>query len=165
MRNWFDFLRAAAGSLALCGGHGLEASVQTVPEEPGSRLMVLGIQAAVLFTGLLIQAVRREQGRLTFFAPVFYIAGAAVGLVGIWAALFAFVLVWGVNPMLANAVAFLTVQGISLVGFGFLLKGIGALRPVLAGLLCLTPVLLSLLLRRPLVVFTRRASAGAARSS
>lgn len=165
LRNWVDLARAGAGSLAIFGGHGIVASVQAVEDQPRGELYALGVQIAIMFIGLAIQIVRKERGRPAFFAPVFYLAGAAVGMCGGWAALFGFVLVWAVNPMLANAAAFLLVQGLSLGVFGFMMRGVGTVRPLLACVLCLTPALLSLLLRRPLVVFSRRPGASGAEES
>lgn len=156
-RNWFDLLRATTGSLAIFGGDVIEPSIEPISGVPRSGLLVLAIQFAVVLIGLLIQTARKERGRGTFFAPVFYLAGLAVGLCGGWAAIFAFILVWAVNPMLGNTAAFLMVQGLTLLAFGFLMRGVGNVQPLLACLLCLTPALLSMLLRRPLVVFSRKA--------
>lgn len=157
-RNWFDLLRGAAGSLALFGGHGIQRSIGAESDGATSGLSVLAVQVAVLSIGLAIQVARRERGRGSLFAPVFYLAGIGVGLCGGWAALFGFVLVWAVNPMLANAVGFLMVQGLAIGGFGLLLRGLDDGRAVLACMFCLMPALASMLLRRPLIVFSRKTS-------
>lgn len=156
VRNYFDLLRAAAGSLAIIGGYGIEAA-------PGNRLgamQVLGLKLGILLLALLIQTVRYENRHLSFFAPVFFIAGLSINLCGHWAALFAFVLVWSVCAVFPNAQGFLTVYALLLGLFGLLLRGWGSRLPVAAMILCLLPVLLSLLTRRRLGSFVRRGAHG-----
>lgn len=154
-RNYYDLLRAAAGSLAIIGGYGIEPALAA---EPGNRIavwQVLALKLAVLTVALLIQTLRVERRHFSFFAPVFFLAGLSVSLCGHWGALFAFVFVWSVNSMFANAQAFLSVYAVLLLVFGLLFRGWGSRLPIAAMVLCLLPVLLSLLTRRRLGVFSR----------
>ena len=158
-RNYLDLLRAAAGSLALSGGMGIPPSI--LPEAGASRAsvwQVIVIRAIILLIGLLIQTVRYEKNKISFYPPVFYLAGLSVGLCDIRGAAFAFALVWAFNPLFGGAQGFLTVYAILMVMFGHLFAGGGDLSAVYAGMLTCVPVLLSLLTRRPLVVLTRKAT-------
>jgi hypothetical protein len=158
-RNYFDLLRAVAGALAIMGWHAIPASLEAAPAADGHvslRWTVLAVKLAILLIGLLIQTIRIERNHLTFFAPVFFLAGMAVALCGPWAALFTFILVWGVNPMLPSAQAFLSFDAALMIAFGLLLGQVDRTLPVAAGGLCFLPALLSWLARRPLVVFARK---------
>lgn len=158
VRNYFDLLRAAAGALAITGWHVLEGAL-TVSEAAsrGQARQVLIAKIAIVLIGLLVQTVRYERHRLSFFAPVFYIAGVSVALCGPWAALFAFLFIWAVNPMFGNAEAFLAVYAVVLVVFALLFKDTSRVLAAAAFLVAFLPVLLALMTRRPLVVFTRKA--------
>lgn len=155
-RNYFDLLRGAVGSLALIGGPWIDAGVAAESANRAAAGQVLAVQVAILLAGLLIQTIRVERRHLSFFAPVFYLAGLSVTLCGPWGAFFAFVLIWGVNPMFGGAQGFLGFYAVLLGGFGVVLGHRGISLPIVAFLLCLTPVLLSLLSGRPLIVFTRK---------
>ncbi len=156
-RNYVDLIRAAGGSLALGGGLGMPASLGLAEGAPHSTgYVVLGLRSLILLVGLLIQTVRYEKNHLTFYPPIFYLAGLSVGLVDPWAALFAFALIWAFNAMFGNAQAFLTLYAILVVVFGHYFAGKGDLSALYAGILCFLPVLLSLMANRPLVVFSRK---------
>jgi hypothetical protein len=160
-RNYFDLLRGAAGALAIVGWHAIEPAIQVAASGgAGASRKVLAVKLAILLVGLLIQVIRRERGHLSFYAPIFYLAGMSVALCGPWAALFAFLLVWAVNPMFGNAEGFLTVYAILLVGFSLLFKDVSRTLAIGAFIFGFLPVLLSLLVRRPLVVFTRKPAQG-----
>jgi hypothetical protein len=162
-RNYVDLLRAAAGSVAIMGGMGLLGAFEIIDRANGGLpKRVLVIKVAILFVGLMIQVLRRERRHLSFYAPIFYLGGLMVGVCGPWAALFAFALVWAVNPMFGNAEGFLTILGLVVTGFAVLFHDTSRLLAVAAMVLCLTPVLLALLTRRPLVVFTRKAASSVA---
>lgn len=156
-RNYVDLLRAAAGAVAIMGGFAIDGAIRL--GEAASRSdarTVLIAQIGVLLLGVIIQMTRYERQRLSFYAPVFFLAGLSVTLCGPWAALFAFVLVWAVSPMFGNGEAFLITYAAVLVAYGLFMHEAQRLYPVSAGLFCFLPALLSMLLRRPLVVFTRK---------
>ncbi len=156
-RNYVDLLRGAAGSVALIGGFELQASVSAPANAPVLlNYEVLGLQLAVLLAGLLIQTVRYERGRLLFFAPIFFLCGMSIGLCGWKVALFAFALIWAVNPMLKNPQGFLTIYAFTLAVFGVLFRGVGDKLSIVIAVFSFLPVLLSLMAQRPLVLFTRR---------
>ena len=157
VRNYFDLLRSAAGGLAIMGGPAITASVTVA--EGANRIVgreVLALNLAILLVGVLIQTMRFERNHLAFFAPIFFLAGLSISLCSAWGALFAFVLIWAVNPALGNAQGFLTVYGILMCIFGLLFRGLANKMPIAALGLCLVPVLLSLLARKRLVVFSRK---------
>lgn len=158
-RNYIDLLRAAAGSLLIDGGLGVQASLHAGADAaPGAGRQILALQAAIFLIGLLIQAVRFEKGRLTFYPPIFYLAGITVGLCDPRSAIFAFALMWVANGALGNAQAFLTIYAMLVMLFGYYFGQQGQISVILAGVLCFLPVLLSLLSRRPLVVMSRKAA-------
>lgn len=155
-RNYFDFLRAAAGGLAILGSHVIEPALVAARGDRQHALQALAIELAIVVIGTLIQVIRYERRRVSFYAPIFYLAGLSVALCGPWPALFAFILVWALNAMLGNAEAFLTMYGVVLAAFGYFFMDVPRILPSVALGLCLVPVLLALLARKPLVVFTRK---------
>jgi hypothetical protein len=162
LRNYLDLLRAGAGSLMLSGGMGMTAALAVAPGSPRSAtLQLMATRAVILLVALLIQTVRREKNRVSFYPPIFYLAGLSIGLCDIRGALFAFILIWAINPALPNVQAFLSVYAVIMVAFGHYFAWSGDLSAAYAGVLCFLPVLLSLLARRPLTVFTRKGSRGA----
>jgi hypothetical protein len=158
-RNYCDLVRAAAGGLVICGGAGVVPGIILAANAPRSAsYQALALKSAIVIVGVLIQAVRYEKYRLSFFPPIFFLAGLSVSLCGYPAAGLAFVMIWAVNPVLSNAQAFLTAYAVLLVGFGSMFLHPGHLMVMLAGGLAFLPVLLSLLARRPLVIFNSRGS-------
>ena len=157
LRNYVDLLRGAAGSLAVIGGLGIDACLDTV--DNASRSLVTTVLAAkllILLVGLLIQTVRLERQRFICFAPIFFLCGISIGLCGPQTALFAFALIWAVNPMVGGPQGFLFVYTILTLGFGRLFTGTTDKLTIVACAYLLLPVLLSLLSQRPLVLFTRK---------
>lgn len=118
----------------------------------------LAARSAVLLLGLLVQTLRWERGRFTFYPPVFYLGGLMFGLVSPMAAAFSFVMVWAFSAALVQPAAFLTVQGIFVAGFSLFFPGNGLLVGSVAGSLCFLPVLLSVLGGRPLQLLSPRPS-------
>jgi hypothetical protein len=156
VRNYVDLLRGAAGGLAVMGGLGIDACLSVAEGAStveGEKLIAL--QLAILLVGLLIQTVRYERQRLLFFAPIFFLFGLSVALCGLKGSVFAFVMIWAINPMLQNPQAFLSVYSLLMCLFGWLF-GFGNTLPIAALLFCFLPVLLSMLAQRPLVLFTRK---------
>jgi hypothetical protein len=159
LRNYIDLSRAAAGSVLLIGGLGIEACVTAAAgSPPGAAKQVLALRCGTILVGLLLQTVRIERGRVTFYPPVFYIAGLSVGLCHITGAFFAFAMIWAINPAIGTAQGFLSLYAVLVVVFGQLFAGRRDLMAIYAGLLCFVPVLLSLLTRRPLMVMSRKAT-------
>lgn len=161
-RNYLDLLRGAAGAVAILGGFAINGAIRVV-EAAGRQdaRNVLLMQLGIFLVAVVVQMTRFERQRLSFYAPVFFLAGLSVALCGPWAALFAFILVWAMNPLFGNGEAFLIVYAAVLVAYGLFMHEAQRLFPITAGLLCFLPALMSLLLRRPLVVFTRKAPSGA----
>ncbi|MDO8545320.1 MAG: hypothetical protein Q7S40_33175 [Opitutaceae bacterium] len=164
-RNYLDLLRAATGALVIIGGYQVQPALAAAAG--ATRFVtqeVLVVKIAVLLVGVLLQTLRYEHRRVTFFAPVFFLAGLSVILCGYWSALFAFIFVWGVNSVFNNAQAFLTVYALLLAAFGLLFKAanyrfapaVNFRFVIAAALFCFLPVLLSLMTGRRLGVFTRK---------
>jgi hypothetical protein len=161
-RNYLDLLRAGAGSLALSGGMSIPPSISVAAgASRGELWQSIIIRSIILMVGLLVQAVRYERGKVSFYPPIFYLAGLSVGLCDIRGAAFAFALVWACSPLFGNAQGFLTAYAIFMVGFGHFFAGGGDMSAAFAGILAFTPVLLSLLTNRPLTVFTRKGAKAA----
>ncbi len=161
-RNYVDLLRAAAGSIALAGGFGLAPCLSVAEGAPRNMTYaVMAVRAAIMLIGLLVQTVRYERQKFTFYPPIFFIAGLSVGLCDYRAAAFAFTMIWTVNAMFGNAQAFLTIYAVFIGIFGFLMNRRLDLSVILAALLCFLPVLLSLLANRPLVIYSRKGTHGA----
>ena len=158
-RNYFDLVRGATGSLLLFGGMGIAAALLAGAGAPTAvRWQVFAFRSAVVIVGLLIQVVRIERHRVSFYPPVFYLAGLSVGLCGYQAAALAFALIWAIGGALGSAQAFLAVYALILMLLGALFTRFASVSVILAGILALLPVLLSLMSNRPLMVFTRKGS-------
>jgi hypothetical protein len=155
-RNYIDFFRA------LAGGYSLSQFSFTATTED-AEWIVLVSQAVILLVAVLIQSVRYD-GRLNFFAPIFFFVGMSVGASGHYAGLFAFALVLAINPVIPTPRMFLTAMGLLLIPFGLVFNADRALLGVNVALVLLPP-LLSLLTKRPLVIFTRKAKSPATAST
>ncbi len=154
-RNYIDFFRALAGGYSL-------SQFALVAGTEDAELTVLLIQAGILLVAVSIQSVRLD-GRLSFFAPIFFFVGMSVGASGHYAALFAFALVLAINPVIPNPRLFLTAYGLLLLPFGFVFSADLPQLGVNACLVLALP-LASLLTKRPLVIFTKKAKSAAASS-
>jgi hypothetical protein len=152
-RNYIDLFRA------LAGGYSLSQFAFMVGTDDAEQT-VLVIQALVLLVAVLIQSIRFD-GRISFFAPIFFFVGMSVGASGHYAGLFAFALVLAINPVIPNPRMFLTAYGLLLLPFGLVFNADWALLGVNV-VLVLLPPLMSLLTKRPLVIFSRKAKSAAA---
>jgi hypothetical protein len=156
-RNYVDFLRAGIGSLLLMGRSGLSPALQAEPGPSSANVAaVLGIQSAILLVGVLVQTLRREKGHVSFYPPVFYLAGISMGLCDMRGAVFAFSLAWAMNAALPGARAFLAVYALLVLAFGLLFAGVGDKAVIVSSVLTFLPVLLSLLFKRSLAVLARK---------
>ncbi len=155
LRNYIDLFRA------LAGGYSLTEFALVAGTTTGEDLFVT-VVAGVLLVAVLIQCIRFD-GRLSYFAPIFYLLGLSVAVCGPYAGLFAFALVLAINPVIPNPRMFLTAYGLLLLPFGVVFSIDYALLGATVSLILLPPVL-SLLTKRPLVIFTRKARTAAASS-
>jgi hypothetical protein len=146
-RNYVDLFRALAGSYSL--GH-YAFSVNGV-----GPWGLLGAQAAILVVATLIQSVRYDK-RLSFYAPIFFVVGMSTGFAGEYTPLFAIALTLAINPAIPNPRWFLSVFGVLMLPLSFVFEADRTAIATTAGCVLLPP-LLSLLLKRPLVIFTRKA--------
>jgi len=157
LRNYVDLFRAVAGGLSVMGGLGISPCLALSENPaPAAGLELLILKLGILLVGLIAQTVRNEKNRAQIFAPIFFLGGLSVGLDGPDVALFAFALIWALNPMIGNAEGFLFVYALLLLGFGLQFQGFGNKLPIVAFVYCLLPVLISWVSHRPLVLFTRK---------
>lgn len=159
-RNYVDFLRAMTGGLLLIGNPDLGVSScfsgteEIVSVQAGS--FVFEIQILIIAIGVIRQFVRIE-GRVAFFAPLFYFAGLALALCGVGAGFFAFLLVWTLNSAIpVPPVGFLSVYTIFLWLLGMLFQGVGNYYVYAASILFALPVVVSLMARRSLALFSKK---------
>lgn len=146
-RNYFDVFRAGAGGLSL-----MLFSFEATGKGADSKMLIL--QTGVLLVAVLIQAVRYE-GRLGFFAPVFFFVGMSIVLSGPIPALFAFVLMLAINPAVPNPRVFISGFAVALLPLGYFLKSPVAPLIVNFVLLILIPVV-SLLSRRSMAIYAKK---------
>lgn len=155
--NYVDLFRAGFGGWLLWGGWGLPPALAAAEDASASMTgLALAARGLVLLVGLLVQSIRPEKHRLSFFPPIFYLAGLSIALCDLQGAVFSFVLIWAVNPSLPNARAFLSIYAVLMMVFGRFFGGAGMQSLLLAAGLTFLPVLLSLLANRPLTVFSRK---------
>jgi hypothetical protein len=150
-RNWIDFFRAAAGGVAVS-----LVCFQPVMAEnlAATHRLVFVSKCVVLISAVLIQTVRYE-GKLTLFAPVFFIMGLSFGLIGWQAALFAFITIWIVDLVLPSLSSMLVGYTAVIVIYGFLLPHPSIACVYLAAGLPLLPVILSATTKRRLTQPTK----------
>ena len=136
-RNWVDFFRAMVGGGVLF--HVVEERFGVLAESS----MLFGITCAGL-------AVVRLEGRLSLFAPIFYLQGLGIGVCGPVVGLFSMLGAWGLSPVLPTAGALLFVQGTGTLCLGFLLKDEDPALATLIACVTLLPSVVSVLLRKRL---------------
>ncbi len=160
-RNYIDFFRALLGALLLVGNTswGVEAAltVATDQELPGHEgALIDQLRMAVLLIAVLLQFVRYE-GRVTLYAPIFFLAGLGLALCGFNAGAIALLIVWMMNASLPlTPASFLTVYGLLIFMLGLVFRGSADSYVLFMGAVCLLPVVVSLLARRSLAIFTKR---------
>lgn len=142
-RNWVDLLRGAVGA------YGVAEVAFTPPGAPGTHLPTLLCQGFILLVAVMIQMIRVE-GRLSFFAPIFFLQGLAFGVGGGLVGALAFLGSWALTPILPGAGAVLFVHGAFTLSLGLLLQRCEpTLLMTVVGVIWM-PVLLSILLRKRL---------------
>ncbi len=159
-RNYIDFFRAFVGGLILIGNEdwGISSCFQHSGDMlvDTSDIFIFEIQIAIVAVAVVRQFVRFE-GRVTYYAPLFFVAGLAFGLCGFGAGFFAFLLVWTFNSALPiPPVGFLTVYTLMLWLLGLLFQGIRDQYVHAAAILFMLPVVVSLMARRSLALFNKK---------
>jgi hypothetical protein len=147
-RNYVDFFRALGGAFALMQ-HAVEPGRTTAPA-PGFWL-----QVAVMAVGVIVQFVRVDQG-VKMFAPLFYLFGAAIAVIGPYAGLFAMLAVCAMHVMLPNPRYFLACYGLLIAVLHHVLEQGDVRWTVVFVLLAWTPALTSLLANRPLITYSHK---------
>lgn len=142
-RNWVDLLRAAVGA------YGVAFAVFTPPPTGEVHTPTLVWQGGLLTLAVLFQMIRIE-GRLSLFAPIFFLQGMTFGVAGPLVGFLAMVGSWALTPVLPGPGAVLFVQGGITLSLGLLLQDTEPkLLMVLTGVIWL-PVLTGVLLRKRL---------------
>ncbi|MCF7689831.1 MAG: hypothetical protein K9M98_13195 [Cephaloticoccus sp.] len=159
-RNYIDFLRALVGGLILIGNPDwgisscfhLEGEMLSLTQDS----IIFNLQIGIVTLAIVRQFVRYE-GRMTFYAPLFFMAGLAFGLCGFGAGFFAFLLVWTFNSALPiPPVGFLTVYILMLWLLSLLFQGISNSYVYATAVIFLIPVVVSLMARRSLALFNKK---------
>jgi hypothetical protein len=155
-RNWIDLLRGAVG------GWGVVYMCMETPDNATLRIQAWGLvlKVLVLLVAVLVQTVRRERSEFKLVAPVFFVMGLGIGLVGFLAALFAIVMAWTLNRALSSAGMFLCVFAGLLVCFAYVVNADSLAYGLIGAGLAWVPVLLSALTRRRLDRVSRASSFG-----
>lgn len=155
-RNYIDFFRGLAGSVALW-----HFSFTIELEQRDLLHVICGLISLV---AVVIQTTRWRE-RVTFFAAIFFLPGLSMGIAdpfvlgNHFAASMAFLLVCAFNPVIPTPRMFMTVYGLLLLPFDWLLGGDFQLAWI-NSLLALLPPLFSLMAKRPMVIFTRKRHLG-----
>jgi hypothetical protein len=144
-RNWVDFFRAAAG------GHAVMLVAQQWTNDPDAAPTgwVLAVAGATWAVAAIVQMVRLE-GRLGLFAPVFFLQGLGVGVMGSVIGFIAMFGAWAFSPVLPGVGALLFVQGAITLCLSLMINDAQPVTGmVVAGVIWL-PVLVSVLLKKRL---------------
>lgn len=142
-RNWLDLFRAMIGSWVVLG----VAEGSAGGAAPGSTALTLA--ASAMGVGVLIQMIRME-GRLSLFAPIFFLQGMNFGVNGAIIGAITMLGAWALSPVLPSAGALLFVQGASTLCLGFLLRNAEPVLAMIVAGITWAPVLISVLLRKRL---------------
>ena len=142
-RNWLDWFRAMVGSWVLfivADDYAKGAALNTT---------ALTVAGGVLGVGVFIQMIRLE-GRLSLFAPIFFLQGMNFGVNGLVIGAIAMLGAWALSPVLPSAGALLFVQGASTLCLGLLLRDAEPVLAMIVAGLTWIPPLVSVLLRKRL---------------
>lgn len=150
-RNWVDFLRAAAGAVAI--GYVCFEKAPDAPRSVATSIFV--VEGVIYVIAVLIQTIRME-GKLALTAPIFFLLGISFGIIGWKAAVFACVTIWVVNLVLPNSSVFLFVFAGMEMCFGLLLSRLDVRDAILAAALSVLPVVFSALMKRSLVRLSKK---------
>jgi hypothetical protein len=151
-RNWLDLTRGCVGAFIVqhvC----LREPFDGTPNVGG---WIFALQCAIFVAALLIQ-MHRPEDRLTLTAPVFFIGGLCVGVLGWLPGLFAVVAICVTNLVLPGPTVFLLLFSALLGMFGLLLSSGPWWEIALAAGLSLLPVIVSLMAERKLMQLGQRA--------
>ena len=153
-RNWLDFGRAMAGSMAVVTI--VPVLLTELVAAPGISMTNVAFitQAVILLTAVVIQMLRVEE-RFMLYPPIFFVQGLALAVVGWKAAIIGFVSIWAINLVLPNPGLFLAVYaaGITVLGVFF---GSGMKPTLLMAILAATAPMVAVLSRRRLVQFRKK---------
>lgn len=153
-RNWLDFGRAMAGSMAVVTI--VPVLLTELVAAPGISMTNVAFitQAVILLTAVVIQMLRVEE-RFMLYPPIFFVLGLALAVVGWKAAIIGFVSIWAINLVLPNPGLFLAVYaaGITVLGVFF---GSGMKPTLLMAILAATAPMVAVLSRRRLVQFRKK---------
>lgn len=142
-RNWLDWFRAMIGTWVIADVANSQVG------RTASGTVELWIAAGVLLVGVIVQMIRLE-GRLSLFAPIFFLQGMNIGLNGPMIGLLVMLGSWALSPVLPTAATFLFVQGASTLCLGFLIKGADPGAGMAMAILSWVPALIAVLLRKRL---------------
>ncbi len=160
-RNYIDFLRAFAGGLVIMGNADWQigSCFQVPPDlalQPGGFDVLMYVRMAILLVAVVIQFVRYE-GRITYYAPIFYLGGLGFALAGFNAGFFAFIVAWTMNSaMPLTPTGFLSAYALLVFMLGLIFRGVSDQFVYFAGIVSFMPVLVSLLARRSLAMFSKK---------
>lgn len=143
-RNWLDFFRAMIGGYGVLSVAERQAAggLETSPT-------LLAWAAGALMLGVVVQMIRM-QGRLSLFAPIFFLQGLTFGAAGGVIGAITMLGSWALSPVLPSAGALLFVQGAATLCLSLLLRDADpVLGMVMTGVIWM-PVLVSVLLRKRL---------------
>ena len=143
-RNWLDLFRAMIGAYGV-----LRVAEQQAQGELADAPVLLALAAGALLVGTMVQMIRL-QGRLSLFAPIFFLQGLTFGATGGMVGTIAMLGTWGLSPVLPSAGALLFVQGAAALCLSLLLRGADPVLGMVAAGVTWVPVLISVLFRKRL---------------
>lgn len=157
-RNVLDLLRTAAGAWALVDYSFVFDSADAASLANDSvTATITGLKAGVLLIAVAIQTVRPHDNRIVLVAPIYFVTGLSLGVLGFVPGALGWALIWALSPMLFGPERLLTTYAFLLGIFGPLFGGwdnVVAWMPAAAALL---PVLMSIFGKRPLRISVQRA--------
>jgi hypothetical protein len=142
-RNWLDLFRGLVGGVALM------SVIERHTDVADDATIRLACVLTALILSVISQMIRLE-GRLTLFAPIFFLQGLTFGVTGGVVGLIVMCGTWALSPVLPSAGAMLFVQGAVALCLSMLIKTADPVLGMAMAGVTWVPVIVSVLLQKRL---------------
>ena len=161
-RNLIDLARAGVGAWAVCDfSFTLEVPDPAAMTDSGVGTIATTAMSTILLVAVAIQTFRPHGGRMVLVAPIYFVTGVSMGVLGVLPGLLAWALIWALSPLLFGPERLLLTYTLLLGLFGPLFGGYDRTIAWMPAAAALLPVLVSLFGKRPLRLSVQRKLAAA----
>ena len=156
-RNFLDMLRAAAGAWAVTDfvvTFASQAAESTAWDSTSATITT--VKSLVLLAGVMVQTLRWHEERIVFVAPIYYVTGISLGVVGFVPGALAWALIWALSPLLFGPERLMITYALLLGVFGPLFGGWDNVLAWMPSAAALLPVMISLFGKQQLRISVQR---------